>query len=57
MLVMRTLHYKDNLVSTLTATWGLYIYIIMCGTRNICVENYFLVPLRELFRVGSCKRC
>lgn len=56
MLVMRTLHYKDNLISTLTATCGLYIYI-MCGAENICVGNYFLVPLRELFRVGSCKRC
>ena len=37
---------------------GGYTYIyIMSWAGNICVGSYFLVPLRELFRVGSCKRC
>ena len=36
MLAMRTLHYKDNLISTLTATWGLYVYI-KCVGREIFV--------------------
>ena len=29
----------------------------LCVGGNICVENYFLVPLRELFRDGYCKWC
>lgn len=44
------------LIGALVGVTPIYIYIIR-GAKNICVGSYFLVPLRELFRVGSCKRC
>lgn len=41
MLVMRTLHYKDNLISTLTGTWELYIIYNVWGEEYLCGELFF----------------
>lgn len=41
MPVMRTLHYKDNLISTLTATWGVIHIYNVWDEKYLCGELFF----------------